>query len=139
MSFSGAVSKLQALALSMDGIKSAPDFPPESINVYPFSVAYPASGRIAVPSFGLEKGLHTVFVEIHCNRTLLPKAVEQATNYLVQYPKLLASDPTLGGEVDTIQFSDSNPLTYEFGRLEWNTIPTVGVRFTITFKLHETL
>jgi hypothetical protein len=136
MSFTGAIQALQAHAMALSGMKAAPDYPPEAANVFPFSVAYPAKGRL-VGEAGWTKALHTIFVEIHCNRSILPKAVEQATGYLTAYPARLLADPTLGGQVDTILMSDGQPVVYEFGRLEWGGVPTVGIRFQVTFKLQE--
>lgn len=135
MSFVAAVQALQAHALSLSGVMEAPTYPPESINQFPFAVAYPANGRILGVSAQFRRELHTVFVEFHCARTILPTAVEQAITYLTGFPPLLTADPTLGGAVQTVLMDADQPITYEFGRLNWNGIDTIGIRFRVTLKL----
>ena len=45
----------------------------------------------------------------------------------------LAGDPTLGGTVDTIVF----PVSFAVSAVQWNTIPTQMISFTIPVKYRE--
>jgi len=136
MSLSGAIARLQVHSGALSGVKEAPAVPPESANQFPFAVAYPAEGhwqRIT----DTKKGLHTVLVEFHCDRSILPLAVAQATAFVEAYPNLILNDPTLNGQVDTILMDSGTPIKYEFGWLEWGSIRTVGVRFFVTIKIQD--
>jgi len=140
MSLSGAVTQLQTLALTISGIKDAPVNPPESINVFPFVVAYPARGTFTGEGSGTIRGLHTIYTEVHYARTLLGAAVNSATAMVETYADKILANPTLAGTVDTILMSaDGQPFTYEFGRLEWGGLETIGIRFAITVKIRRSI
>lgn len=137
MSLSGAITRLQYHAGLLSGVKEVPTSPPESANEFPFVVTYPARGKFFNPS-GWSKGLHTIFVEIHCARVILPAAVTQALAYVEAYPNLIMNDPTLNSTVDTIILSEEDDgIPYTFGRLEWGGVQTIGVRFEVTVKIQS--
>ncbi len=137
MSLSGAIARLQYHAGSLSGIKEAPAAPPESANEFPFAVAYPARGNWFNPA-GWAKGLHTIFVEIHCARGILPTAVTQALAYVESFPNAVMNDPTLNSTVDTIILSEEDGgIPYTFGRLEWGGVQTIGMRFEVTVKIQS--
>jgi len=139
MSLPGAIARLQTLALTISGIKDAPSTPPESINVFPFVVAYPARGEYITEGSGTTRGLHTIHTEIHYARTLLGAAVTSATSMIETYSDTILADLTLNGTVDTIVLGPDNRLPYEFGRLEWGGIETIGIRFIITVKIRRNI
>jgi hypothetical protein len=118
---------------ALGGIKTAPDSPTEDVGVYPFAVCYPRTGYGQGGTPGVLKGFHRFFVEIHCSRTLLPQAIEQAEKYIEPFLLALLNDPTLDDTVSNIVVG-SDSLTYDFGRLEWAGIETIGIRFTVTVK-----
>lgn len=125
MGLLAAIQALQDTVGAVSGIKKAPDYPPDSINSFPFAVAYPADGTWEVYA-GTTKALHTLVVEIHVARADLPAAVANVIGYGDSVPKAILADTTLGGTIST--FSD---ITYEFGSLDWGETKTVGFRFRI--------
>lgn len=138
MSFSGAVLALQAHARSLSGVREAPTTIPEGVAAFPFVVTYPREGFIEYLA-EYQKGLHTVYTEFHCDRSILTTAASLAMGFITSFPNLLLQDPTLGGEVSTLILDASRPIKYTFGRMSWGGIETIGVRFEITFKLQEVL
>lgn len=134
MSYAGALRALQAHARALPGVLDAPDNVPESAILFPFAVTYPRSGTL-IRNTDTLKGLHVVYTEIHVDRSLLPEAIETAQGYITSFANRVLNDPTLGDNVNTLQVSNESPITYEFGRLEWGTTKTIGVRFIITFKI----
>ncbi len=133
MTLAAAISNLQAKARAISGIKEAPDSPPENAGQFPFAVTYPRNGQVDDP--GWRKGLHTIFTEFHTSRVLLGSAITATMGYMDAFEDAIARDPRLGGTVDTIVF----PIRYTFGRMEWNGIPTIGVRYEITVKIQTAL
>lgn len=136
MSLTGAITQLQAHALSLSGVKDAPTYPPESIDIFPFAVAYLAEGNWSRMT-DFKKGIHTIFVEFHCNRGILPTAIQQATGFVDSFPNKILNEPTLCGEVDTILMDAGQPVKYQFGKLDWGNEEHVGVRFIIQFKINS--
>lgn len=130
MSVEAAISNLQTKALALTGMKAAPDAPPESINVFPFSLAYENSGQLTnwMSNFGDE--LSIIFVEFHVTNQLLATAITVAYALRDPFIKSVMSDPKLGSTVDTLQ-----TISWEFGRLEYGGIQTIGYRFSIGVKV----
>lgn len=137
MSLTGAVAYLQTLALEITGIKDAPATPPESANVFPFVVAYPERGDFIGDSYGYETGRHTIITEIHYPRAILGTAVSAATAMIETYADKIIQHTTLNGTVETLMIGRDTTLPYEFGRLEWGGIETIGIRFHITVKIRK--
>ena len=130
MSVEAAILKLQSKAGALTGMKAAPDEPPESINVFPFTVSFEDSGSLAnwTAQFGNE--LVVIVTQIHVSRQLLAKAIAVAYAYRDSFIKAVMSDPTLGGSVSTI-----TAINWRFGRLAWGGIDTIGYEFRIGIKV----
>lgn len=131
MTVASAINNLQAKALTLTGMKAAPDYPPESINVFPFSAAYEASGSLPNWMSDWADELAIIFVEFHVSNQLLATAVEVAYALRDPFIKKVFADPKLGGTIDTLQ-----TIEWEFGRLEWGKIQTIGYRFRIGVKVN---
>lgn len=128
MTLAAAIADIQSKALTMAGIKSAPVSPPESANAFPFVVSYARSGEF-VPGAGWANYHHTIYTEIHLARQLLSAAIESALPYAESFAALLLADPQLSGTVQEVK-----TVRYEFGRLNWSGIDTIGFRFQIDIK-----
>ena len=113
MTLAAAIAALQAHALTA-GASEAPDLPTETNITWPFSVCYPGSGKIIGESAGMEKDLITAFLEA--------------------FKPLLIADPTLGGTVQTIVMDNAQPIRFEFGRMSYAGVETLGFRFSIILK-----
>lgn len=130
-----AINRIQAIARGLTGVKEAPNFMPESMNQFPFALTYYRQGDTTA-MMGWRKALHTVFMEIHLARQILPATIEQAMQYYERVMAALVDDPTLGGTVSTIVW----PVTQTFGWLSYGGSDNihVGWRFSITFKQEVT-
>lgn len=117
------------------GAKFAPDYPPEQSAVYPFAVTFPARAEWTSLSAGCMKGLVTVRTEIHVQRRDLARDVERVNVFAQAFPNEIWSDPTLGGNVDTVLAVSQT----EFGPLSWAGTDTLGYVFETTFKVEPLL
>lgn len=137
MTIQTAIAHIQGLAEGLTGIRQAPDFPPEQMNVFPFAVCYPAAGQFQAGPMGLMKGLHNLVVEIHVARKDLPRDVETALPFGELLAAAVLDDPTLGGTVDTVRADEG--ISYTFGALAWGGQETVGWRVIIPVKIQTVL
>ncbi|MBT7070744.1 MAG: hypothetical protein HN975_07640 [Anaerolineae bacterium] len=126
MTLQAAVEQVQDLMGAVSGVKSAPDYPPENINEYPFVVAYMGGGEIVFDTPSAYKGLHTIIIELHIARKDLPNDIEIAAPYVDSIPAALMADATLAG---TVNLFDN--ITYEFTEMLWDAVETIGFRFSI--------
>jgi hypothetical protein len=129
---SGAVTRLQAIAGALDGIKAAPDAPTESSRVFPFAISYPRAVNATPVTGGITRRLNTLVTEIHCARVLLPVAVPQATAYGDAFPAAVWDDPTLAGNCNHV-----NAVRGEFVTFEYAGVTTIGWSFEIDVKMED--
>lgn len=134
MAIASIVAAVQAKARALDGVKGAPDNPPESINQFPFAVAYPGSLTADPMSDGWRRGLGTIICDIHCARLLLPTAVAQAVPLGDAFINAILGDLTLGGVVDTVR-----QVRAQFAYLTYAGQPnaTIGWHVEIDYKREE--
>jgi hypothetical protein len=132
MTLSNAISDLQDKALAL-GVKAAPKTIPEGMSVFPFAVSYPRTGSGQVASAGFGHQFHTIWTEIHFNRTLLGAAIDEAMPYIESLFSAIIGDPTLSSTVSSV-----TAVRYTFGRLEWAGEQTIGVRFEVDVKVSVT-
>jgi len=124
-----AIAQAQKYIRAMDGIKKSEN-PPDQMSVYPYAIAYPAAGDLAISPAGDCKGLHQIVIELHAERKDLAKAIETLLPYGETIPSLLFDkllhDDKWQHTVDTF-----GKITYTFGPLDYNGIATIGFKFTI--------
>jgi hypothetical protein len=128
-----AIEKMQELTGGLVGIKAAPVNPPEGAVPFPFAVAYPRTGTLRLQSATWSNQLHTIWVELHFGRQILPAAIDQALPYVELFQNAVNADPTLGGSVAVV-----NEVRYTFGKLEWGGVETLGWRFEVDVKIAST-
>lgn len=133
MAIKDAVDQLQTQMRALSGINSAPELVPESADVFPFAVSYLKSGTFDLQSAGWGIQHAIIRSEIHVGRQLVGKAIEIAMPFLELVSQTFIADPTIGGTVVTIE-----GISWEFGKLEWGGIPTIGFRWEIAVKMHLT-
>lgn len=132
MSLAGAIQQLAVTLGTLTGMRSAPPYPPETAAVFPFAVAYAASGDYTGGSLGkiLTRERHSLAAEIHVARRELARSVAAAVPYADLLRTALQADPSLNDEVMVIE-----SLGYRFGPLSWNGIDTIGYTFDVTVLL----
>ena len=129
------IKNIQGKWLELPEIKAAPNHAPEALTAFPFAVTYERSGVLQLRSYGWAQILPNIlYSELHIGRTLLPQAIELAQSMRDVFLKKFISDPQLGNLVDTAQ-----NINFEFGRLEWAGVQTLGYRFIIPTKSSLTL
>lgn len=136
MDITDAINYVQDLWLTISGVKAAPDVPPESINQFPIAVTYEQSGNVVISdmysgSWGEETGV--IVSELHLTRQNLPTAVGAAMAYRNAFLNKLRAAPNLNGTVMMIE-----RLEWQFGKLEYGEIETLGYKFEIGVKLELT-
>lgn len=112
---------------AVSGIRKAPDEPPEDMSVFPFAVAWPGETRHEYNVPGERKTLMNIVLELHVARKDLPRDYATLIPYADSIPNAIMDDQTLGGVVDTFWRID----VAELGILNWNTVQTIGYRFTL--------
>lgn len=124
------IEAIQSDMLALDGMRAAPDYPPEMINVFPFSIAYAMNGSFAPFPAGAQTGLHQIVVDVHVARKDLPRDVEKMMPWLETVSNaLLRSVGLQTGDrfANTIQTFER----LEYRLTHWEDIGTVGWRFTL--------
>lgn len=133
-SLTDAIIRVQELA-TVAGMKTAPNYPTESIIVKPFSIAYPGMGEIGKDDATSSRDIHRIYCQLHWTRAMLAESVEAALALFASFIEELRSDETLNGSVDAIIW----PVTYQFGELGWDEEATVGWQFEIPVKIRKAL
>lgn len=133
-----AVRAVQDIVGAVEGLRGAPDQPPEKITVFPFSIAYPGPIDWVRGSSGMIKGLPHIILEIHQARKDLPRDILKITPYGEIVGRLLWSDtnvvlPDSSGTatVDTIV----EMATDFFPKLGYGSLDTMGWQFVIQVKI----
>lgn len=137
MDITSAINAVQAIWLTISGIKAAPDTPPESINQFPFAVTYEGTGTVYLDdmySGTFARQTATIISELHLTRQNMPTAVASAMAYRNSFLDALRDNPTLSGAVMMIP-----QVSFQFGKLEYGEDnPTLGYQFTISVDLELT-
>lgn len=134
MTLPNAIKDMQSKVSALVGMHSAPSYPPESANDFPFAVTYPRTGELALKSAGFAKFFHTLVTEIHVStQPGLAAAMENAIPFAERLASSLLNDPTLSSSVDEVR-----GVRYTFGKLEWNSVQTLGYRFEVDIKCEST-
>lgn len=126
-----AIARIQAIVRGLDGVQEAPEYAPESVNQYPFGIAYYEAGETTLMG-GWRKGLHTLAVNIFVARQLLPASLRQAMPFYERFMAAIEADPTLGGTVSTVV----SPVKHSFGWIAYGgeNNKLLGWRFQVTVK-----
>ncbi len=127
-SLQDVISAIQEIVRGVTGIRVAPDYAPDGLNVFPASVVYPVSGTWTTGPAEVLKGMHAIAVEIHVERRDLARALKDAIPYGSIVAAALLADTTLGSSAST--FGD---ISYTFGPMAWGdpALQTIGWKLTI--------
>ena len=127
---------LEIVTGDVSGIRAAPKYLPEAINVYPTLVCYAGSGYIEGGNpAGSMRGMHNIILELHIAGGDLPRTQADSMSYASSIPAALLNNPTLNSTVSTF-----GRITYIFGSMVYGKINTIGFRWTIEdVKIQEIL
>ena len=135
------IKALQADIGVIEGIRKAPDYPPENLNVFPFSVVYPGKGEWNSDTPGGKRWLGSVIVELHIARVDLARDVQAALGYHESIPNaLLKPVATVNGDRFASTIATFGTIDEYFGALNWANTDTIGWRWTINgIKMQSTI
>jgi hypothetical protein len=130
MTIDAALDRLLDMAKAA-GCKDAPRKPTESVNHFPFAIAYDRSGNLTnITAGSTAYNLVTIYLDLHFARQILPASVALAQKVRDAMLRQLIADPTLGGNVAGLE-----NIIYTFGRLDYGGDPTIGYRFELSFNI----
>lgn len=123
------------LMAQVEGVQQSPDVPPEKASDFPFVAVYPGDGQASSYAMGaLKKLLTYLVVEIHVTRRDLAADMTKVIPLLERALDKLMSDPTLGGNVQTIIMTADQPITYTLAGMSYGGMDTIGWRVTLRIK-----
>ena len=110
----------------MTGIRTAPDYAPDNVGVWPAVITYPRTGNTKTSEAGESETLHNIAVELHTPLKNLPNDIKILMPFYDLIKNALTEDPWLGELCDAYE-----RITYQFGAMKWAETKTVGFRFII--------
>lgn len=138
-----AIDEIAADLRALQGIRAVPEEPPDSINAFPFVVAYDGGGGVwSSYTPGAKQWLGNIVVELHVGRTDLPHDFENAQIWSEVIPNaLLKQVATSDGDMFNSKISTFGSITVtHFGALGWGDTETFGYRWTINnVKIQSTI
>lgn len=115
---------IQDAVAALTGVKFAPEYPPESVNDFPFVVVYPDAFEAWVNTPEDYRMLYDVRVELHIARKDLPADVATLLPYAESGPKAI-----IKALVDNAYAFERMDGT--FGALAWQEQGTIGFVWVI--------
>lgn len=133
MDITNALTRIQAIWKDVEGVRAAPNEPPETPEPFPIAITYERSGELdPANSFSDTWGEQTgvIWSELHIQRGNLPLGVRAALTYRDPFLRALLADPDLN---DKVMIIDS--VKWTFQPMKWGGIDTIGYRFEISVQL----
>ncbi len=120
-SIDDAIARIQAIALEMTTvqIKSAPDYPIETLDPLPMATSYLGGGDFQLTNATIHHNFPVITVEFHFSRLNLKQASQQVNAVAVEFPQRLAGDPTLNDTVVTIVGGADRRIPYTVRPFTW--------------------
>ena len=112
------------------GIRSAPDYPPETLNVFPAVLTYEGPGVWKADSAASFTTLYSIVIDLHVARKDMARDLTTLRGLLTTIPMVIVNNPTLGGNVQTYSQIDFSGLIALLPSTE-NQVGTIGYRWTI--------
>jgi len=126
MALEDAIKAVQELVMEIPGINAAPEYPPESVNIFPFAAGFAGSGAWEFGVAGEKKGMHNIRLQVFVSRKNLPTDIEAVTPFGELVSSKLMNNLTLHGYASTFR-----RISYRFGPILWNDVDMVGWDFTV--------
>lgn len=131
MSLDAVIDALRVHVSHLTGLAKVHDDPPESMSEFPCAIVYGWRGNYTANAAG-GQSLHTVIVEIHQSRQVLPQAMDAAKVW----------PDRMYAELKTVTGSDGFhvvwPFSYTAAGLQYAAETHYGVRFEVQVKVNET-
>lgn len=134
MSVTGAITRLNTIALGLAGVRSAPDVISEEYNAYPFALTYVVSVDATRLSSALLTTLWTLRVEFHMPAQDWGRGLQTLTTLLSGFMTAIMADTSLGGQVDTA----ANNITGRIAPAQWGGTQTIAAVIDAQYKIIST-
>lgn len=129
------ITAIMADIQALTGMRGAPDEAPESINDYPYCVAWVESGTWTTDIPGSKIGLINIRLELHIARKDLPRDIRKAMVWADVIPNaLLKPVATTTGDRFDGTVGAMGEISFTFGELNYGTTnaeKTIGFSFLI--------
>jgi hypothetical protein len=127
MSLLALVQAVQDAILTVNGIRNAPDYPPDQVNVFPYVITYIDGGKWNRSNGSRYDVKAKIAVELHIGRTDLPRNVATAMGFVESIPKAVLGYATIS---NGYVFEDCE---FSFGPLGWGDTDTIGFKWIFAF------
>lgn len=128
MSLAATIAALGAHVENLAGLSRVHTAAPDTLNQLPAAVLYPTEGTMEANAAG-GRSFHTIVVEIHHSRQVLPQAITDA----VVWPDLMYAELKTATDLHIIW-----PIKYKAAGLVYGNETHYGVRFEVQAKVNET-
>ena len=122
------ISTVRAHVAALTGIVRVYDDPPESLSEYPCAIVYGFRGNYEDNAAG-GRSFHTVVIEIHHSRQVLPEAADAAK----VWPDRMFARLKAATDLHIVW-----PMAYQLGSIGYANETHYGVRFELQVKVNET-
>ena len=127
MSLDTTIDTLRAHVANLTGIARVYEDPPESLSEYPCAIVYVLRGTYEANAAG-GRSFHTLVVEVHHSRQVLPEAMDAAK----VWPDRMFAELKAATDLHIVW-----PFAYLAGGLQYGNETHYGVRFEIQAKVNE--
>lgn len=106
-----AVLNLQGLVEAIDGIRQAPDYPPDQANAFPFAVSF--CGRLidsTMHTRNMVINLYEIVTDVHVARKDGGRDVANIVPFMTSFSAAVWADSTLSGAVSTTNRISSDEI-----------------------------
>lgn len=135
-----AIARIQdiAQACTTVTIKSAPDYPIENADPFPMSIVFVSNISTMATNASTVTMFPVLSMEIHFSRVNLKDTYQKLNEIMIEFPRRIAGDPTLGGAVDTVIMSGDERLEGTVTPFDWGKVQSEMLKFNIKFKTLQT-
>lgn len=131
-----AVSRIQEIVNECSSVKfmSYPEYPIENADPFPMSVCFVDNGTFNFTNATIHHNFPVIRLELHFSRINLKQAYQQINALVIELPRRLAGDPTLGGNIETVLATKDQPAAYRVLDFEYGKIKSKMLLFMIPVK-----
>ena len=126
-SLQDAIEAVMDVVGAIDGINKLEDYPPNSLDRFPFAFCYVVGGTGDWLAFQTAEIKANLVLELHFARSDVTQAVKKAMAYSDNVLLALMNEDTLGD----CGFKLDGPIGFTFGPMDYGETATIGWRWTI--------
>ena len=128
MTVQDAIEQIQQLLRTLEGVRAAPEYPPDITTATPVIVTFAQRGQWVGNTLDDVRGLHHIVIELRVAHRDLSRAVETMMRYVDIIPLTLFR-ALRAGQLTAIETFEA--IDYEIGGDESGEVVTLRARFTV--------